>query len=104
MKLKLTELILGDSELSKKQYLHPYPSASIHTTVIATTLTTATEVVATTIYSIDTTTTATSITTVTTTTTAKAKGIEAKNIVILTPKLLLMWYYENMILVFILLK
>ena len=49
VKLKLTGLVVGDAELTKKWNLYPYATASTHTTATATTITTAAEAMATTI-------------------------------------------------------
>ena len=70
MKLKLTGLIVGDVELTKRKYLHPNTTASPHTATIFTTsnAATATEAKATTVNS-----TATSTTSAT-----KTKGIQPK--------------------------
>ena len=68
MKLKLTTLVVGDVELTKRQYLH-------HNTNASTPTTTATKAKTTTINC---TPTATTIFTGATTTTNKPKGIKAK--------------------------
>ena len=73
MKLKLTTLVVGDVELTKRQYLHHNTNASTPTTTATTT--TATKAKTTTINC---TPTATTIFTGATTTTNKPKGIKAK--------------------------
>ena len=83
VKLKLTTLVVGDLELTKRQYLHHNTTASTPTTtttitantIITATTTTATKAKTTTINS---TPTATTITTGATNTTNKPKGIKAK--------------------------
>ena len=74
MKLKLTTLVVGDVELTKRQYLHHNTNASTPTTTATITIT-ATKAKTTTINC---TPTATTIFTGATTTTNKPKGIKEK--------------------------
>ena len=76
IKLKLAWLVVGDVELTKRQYLHPSAAAFTHGTIIPTpTTTTATEAKNTTINY-----TATTITAATTTAATEAKGLKPKTL------------------------